>query len=51
MDIGGEAKHETLDAQKIASKANRNGVAAWCPDAAVHQSVEVDLSLSDCSDQ
>ena len=51
MDNGGKAKHDTLDAQKIAAKANRHGVAAWFPDPAAQKSVEVDLALSDCSDQ
>jgi hypothetical protein len=34
--------------QKIADKANRHGVAARCPDPAVHKRVAVDLALSDC---
>jgi Transposase IS116/IS110/IS902 family len=36
---------------KIASKANRNGVAARFPNPAVHKSVAVDLALIDCDDQ
>jgi hypothetical protein len=36
--------------KKIASKANRGGVAERCPAPAVHKSVEVDLALSDCYD-
>ena len=37
--------------KKIASKANRNGVAERFPDPAVHKSVEVDLALIDFYDQ
>jgi hypothetical protein len=37
--------------QKIAYKANRDGVAARFPDPAVYKSVEVDLALIDCYDQ
>jgi transposase len=37
--------------QKIASKANRHGVAARLPDPAVHKRGEVDLALIDCYDQ
>jgi transposase len=37
--------------KKIASKANRDGVAARFLDPAVHKSVEVALALSDCYDQ
>jgi transposase len=37
--------------QKIAYKANRNGVAARFPDPAVQKSVEVDLALIDFYDQ
>jgi hypothetical protein len=36
--------------QKIAYKANRDGVAERFPDPAVHQSVEVDLALMDFYD-
>lgn len=37
--------------QKIAYKANRNGVAARFSDPAVQKSMEVDLALIDCYDQ
>src|SRR2546430_2799976 len=37
--------------KKIASKANRNGVAERFPDPAVHKSVEGDLALIDFYDQ
>ena len=37
--------------KKIASKANRDGVAERFPDPAVHKSVEVDLALIDFYDQ
>jgi Transposase len=37
--------------EKLASKANRHGVAARFPDPAVRKRVAVDLALMDCSDQ
>ena len=37
--------------QKSASTTHRHGVAARCPDPAVHQSVDVDLALLDGYDQ
>jgi transposase len=37
--------------KKIASKANREGVAERCADAAVHKSIEVDLALITSDDE
>src|SRR6267142_842089 len=42
---GGKAKNDTIDAQKIAYKATRDGVAERFADPAVQKSIEVELAL------